>query len=113
MALAAPMTSNNRYAIGSIIYGAKFGTSVNRNIAGNQTNRESLMILIGPNLSPNKPPMYVMKIPMLKNTVNAKLPCSGLVPSSRVQKIGMKALITRKFTDWLKIMMNKMPKYFQ
>ena len=96
-----------------MITGEKFGTSVNRNIAGNQTNRDSLMILIGPNLSPNRPPMYVMKIPILKNTVNAKLPCSGLVPSSRVQKIGMNALITRKFTDWLRMIMNKIPKYFQ
>ena len=93
--------------------GEKVGTSVNRNIAGNQTNSDSLIILIGPYLSPNRPPMYVMKIPILKNTVKAKLPCSGLVPSSRVQKIGINALITRKFTDWLKIIMNKMPKYFQ
>ena len=93
--------------------GEKVGTSVNRNIAGNQTNRDSLIILIGPYLSPNRPPIYVMKMPILKNTVKAKLPCSGLVPSSRVQKIGINALITRKFTDWLKMITNKMPKYFQ
>jgi hypothetical protein len=105
--------SSSKYATGIMISGEKLGTSVNRNIAGNQTNRESLMILIGPNLSPKRPPMYVMKIPILKNTVNAKLPCSGLVPSSRVQKIGMNALITRKFTDWLRMIMNKIPKYFQ
>ena len=96
-----------------MIAGEKVGTSVNKNIAGNQINRDNLMILIGPYLSPNRPPIYVMKMPILKNTVNAKLPCSGLVPSSRVQKIGMKALITRKLTDWLRMMMNSMPKYFQ
>ena len=96
-----------------MITGEKVGTSVNRNIAGNQINRDSLMILMGPYLSPNRPPIYVMKIPILKNMVNAKLPCSVLVPSSRVQKIGINALITRKFTDWLRMIINKLPKYFQ
>ena len=60
------------------------------------------MILMGPYLSPNRPANIGHKDADTKEYESkTKLPCSGACTELTSPEIGINALITRKFTDYL------------